>query len=123
MVRLKYVGAIIRSLVFIFMEVKTLKIFLSLGSNNRNKTEAMKFINKAKELIIKSVEDNTDIEFIHNYDYQSNNKVEWLGEAIKKMSHCDVVFFINDFMDYPVSTIEYTICFKYGIEHHLLIVK
>lgn len=92
------------------------RIFLSLGFHGRNKEEVMSDIEKAKEIII-AHHSNKEIEFIHNYDYESDNRLECLGEAIKKMGACDEVYFINDWHKYRGCSVEFYICESYNIPH------
>ena len=90
------------------------KVFLSLGFSGRTKEEIMNDIEKAKEIIIKYNPDE-EIEFIHNYDYESDNRLECLGEAIKKMSTCSEVYFIGYWDKYRGCKAEFYICELYNI--------
>lgn len=97
------------------------KIFLSLGFSGREKEDVMKDIEKAKSHISSlSQFSNEELEFIHNYDYTGNNRVECLGEAIKKMSTCDIVYFINDWLEHKGCSVEYGVCFMYNIPYKLI---
>ena len=90
------------------------KIFLSLGFSGRPEEIIRKEIEGAKELI-KSYYHDEKLEFIHNYDYTGDNSVECLGEAIKKISECDKVYFINNWYDYNGCIIEKKVCEIYYI--------
>ena len=90
------------------------RIFLSLGFNKRPEKIVRDTINEAKKKLTSYCE-NEDVEFVHNYDYIGNNSVECLGEAIKKMSTCDIVCFINDWDCYTGCTVEHDICEFYNI--------
>lgn len=92
------------------------KVFLSLGFNGRTEEEVRNDINKAKELIT-SFYPNEELEFIHNYDYIGNNKIDCLGEAIKKISTCDIVYFIGDFSNYRGCLIEHKLCILYNMPY------
>ena len=92
------------------------RIFLSLGFRGRSEKDIMKDIYKAEEIITLSYPDE-DIEFVHNYDYVGNNSVECLGEAIKKMSTCDEVYFINNWVDHKGCRIENKVCILYAIPY------
>lgn len=96
------------------------RIFLSLGFSGRTEEAVRSDIDKAKELI-SSKYINEEIEFVHNYEYTGANRVECLGEAIKKMSTCDIVYFINNWhLSHNGSMIEKYICGLYDIPWKLL---
>lgn len=92
------------------------RVFLSLGFRGRTEEEIMSDIEKAKEIIISEFPYD-EFEFIHNYDYKSDNRVECLGEAIKKMSTCKIVAFISGWPRYRGCKAEYEICKSYNIPH------
>ena len=92
------------------------RVFLSLGFRGRTEEEIMSDIEKAKEIITLEFPDN-EFEFIHNYDYNGNNRLECLGEAIKKMSTCDEVYFIVGWKKYKGCNVEHKICRLYNIPH------
>jgi hypothetical protein len=93
-----------------------MKVFLSLGFSGRPEAEVKKEIDDAINFI-KMYYPDTEFEFIHNYDYEGNNRVECLGEAIKKMSACDRVYFINKWRKHNGCLIEKNICEIYNIPH------
>ena len=97
------------------------RIFLSLGFSGRSEEKVMEDINNAKEYI-KSIHKDEEIEFIHNYYYNGVNRVECLGEAIKKMSACDFVYFINNWSDHKGCVIENNICELYNINHGTIVI-
>ena len=103
------------------------KVFLSLGFKGKTEEQVNNEIEKAKKRIAAYYECGEDlefvnVEFIHNYDYVGVNRVECLGEAIKKMSRCDKVYFINDWFNYNGCSIEKEICELYDISHETVIV-
>lgn len=98
-----------------------MKIFLSLGFSGRSKEEVFMDIGLAMIKITDIhvlINDNSEVlQFIHNYDYNGNTRVECLGEAIKKMSACDKVYFINDWENHKGCVIEKKVCELYNIPH------
>lgn len=96
------------------------KIFLSLGFSGRKEKDIIEDIDYAKALLIAHYE-NDELEFVHNYYYNGNNKVECLGEAIKKLSTCDLVCFINNWRDHKGCLIEKEVCKLYEISYTSLI--
>ena len=95
-------------------------IFLSLGFHGRTESEVMEKIEEMKKIAI-TRNPNQDIKFIHNYDYNGENRVECLGEAIKKMSSCDYVYFnYCDISKHKGCQIEKKICELYNINHGVL---
>lgn len=97
------------------------RVFLSLGFSDRPESDVMDDISKAEELIT-SYYPNEELDFIHNYDYIGHSRVECLGQAIKKMAICDIVYFINDWDKHKGCIIEHKVCELYGIEHKFIIV-
>lgn len=95
------------------------RIFLSLGFVKKPVLEVMYDISKAQEMITPHYKDKS-IEFIHNYDYTATNKIECLGEAIKNMSSCDIVYFINDWSDHDECIVQKKVCELYNIEHKII---
>lgn len=98
------------------------KIFLSLGFNGKPETIIMDEINRAKQEISSKFPDEEQIEFVHNYEYEGSNRVECLGEAIKKMATCDFVYFINEWYEHKGCLIEMQVCNLYQINHTSIIV-
>ena len=96
-----------------------MKIFLSLPFSGRTKEEVIQDIENAKELISTKYPDQ-DLEFIHNYDYEGVNRVECLGEAIKKMATCDKVYLINDWFSHKGCIIEKTVCELYDLHFYTI---
>lgn len=92
------------------------RIFLSLGFSGRKDKDVLKDIDQAIKQI-KSIIQNEDVEFIHNFSYVGNNRVECLGEAIKKISKCDFVYFISGWQTHKGCIIEYRVCELYNIPH------
>lgn len=90
------------------------RIFLSLGFSGRKEEDVRNDIDKAKKLISLDFK-NEEIEFVHNYDYIGNNRIECLGEAIKKISTCDCVYFIDNWWKHKGCVIEYEVCKNYEI--------
>ena len=93
-----------------------IKMFLSLGFNKKTNNEVVDTINRAKETISKYYPGEV-LEFVHNYNYMGNNRIECLGEAIKKMSACDIVYFINNWCEHSGCIIEHTVCEYYKIPY------
>lgn len=99
--------------------MKKRRIFLSLGFSGRSEDAIMEEIDKAKEIISK-INPEEELEFIHNYEYKGSNRIECLGEAIKKMSTCDIVYFIGHWYKHNGCLIEETVCELYNIPHFSL---
>ena len=59
---------------------------------------------------------------MHNFDYVSENRVECLGEAIKQMSTCDFVVFINKWYLHNGCKIEKYVCTYYNIPNKMIVV-
>ena len=95
------------------------RIFLSLGFSGRTEKDIIEDINFAKTLLVSHYDE--ELEIIHNYDYNGNNRVECLGEAIKKLSTCDIVCFINNWRNHKGCVIEKEICKAYDIPYTTLI--
>jgi hypothetical protein len=98
------------------------KIFLSLGFSGRTKEEIQKEIEAAKDYIKRSYYPDEEVQFVDNYDYAGSNRVECLGEAIKKMSVCDKVYFINNWFSYKGCLIEKKVCYDYNIPNSQIII-
>ena len=96
-----------------------MKIFLSLGFSGRSKEEVLVDISLAM-VRISDIHNNELLQFVHNYDYCSENRVECLGEAIKQMSGCDKVYFINNWVEHNGCLIEKKVCELYNIPHELI---
>ena len=92
------------------------RVFLSLGFRNRTEEEIISDIEQAKNIII-SEYPYDEFEFIHNYYYEGDNRVECLGEAIKKMSTCHIAAFISGWPNYRGCKAELEICRSYNIPH------
>lgn len=97
------------------------KIFLSLGFNGRTEEDVMSDIDNAKKWICSNYPEE-EFEFVHNYDYIGGNRIECLGEAIKKMSTCDHVYFINDWFFHKGCMVEKKVCELYKIEHDSIVI-
>lgn len=98
------------------------RIFLSLGFRGKGEERILNEIDKMKEKIT-SYYPNEELEFVHNYFYQGNNRVECLGEALKKMSTCDIVYFLTDDLMYNIFKgchIEKKVCEIYNITHKFI---
>ena len=95
------------------------KIFLSLGFKERSTENIIRDIGKAIRLITPLYPDE-ELKFIHNYDYVGVNRIECIGEAIKKMSTCDKVYFINDWFNYNGCIVEMQVCELYDMEYETI---
>ena len=96
------------------------RVFLSLGMRGRSDDSIIEDIYNAKEFISSKYYPSEQVEFIHNFDYSSNNMVECLGEAIKKMSSCDHAYFINKWYKHDECIIEKHVCELYDIPHTVI---
>lgn len=94
------------------------RIFLSLGFSGRSEKDVMDEIDLAKKLILFDCDE--ELEFVHNFDYVGVTRVECLGEAIKKMSTCDMVYFINNWEEHKGCIIEKQVCELYKIPYKTL---
>lgn len=95
------------------------RIFLSLGFHDRLESDILQDISRAKAIISATY---SEVEFVHNYDYQGTSRLDCLGEAIKKMACCDEVYFINNWFNYNGCKIERIICDTYNIPYKSIIV-
>lgn len=98
-------------------------IFISTGFSGKTEEEVRKTIKKAEERAKEKYPEFADAEFIHNYNYTGdgierhpdNQKVRFIAEAIRKISNCDGVLFVNNWPDYRGCQVEMFVCDAYGI--------
>lgn len=96
------------------------KVFLSLGFKGKDDYRVDCEIGDMRDATLDTLVEEDEIIFVHNHNFGRNDwilhpNVECLGEAIKKMSDCDLVVFANDWQQYEGCKIEHQICMVYGI--------
>lgn len=98
-----------------------MKIFISTGFSGRERTEVLKRIEVLKQLAHKHfITEDSAIEWVHNYFYEAREDIKYprmdcLGEAIKKLSDCDVIVLDADYNNYNGCCIEKQIANIYGL--------
>lgn len=104
------------------------KVFISVGMSGRNDAEVIKDICRATEYIVENILDldlkhdlNVGEYIVDNFDCGPTppgyNRSLWcLGEAIKKLSECDICYFVKGWQNHKGCIVEHQICELYGIK-------
>lgn len=99
-------------------------VFLSLPTNGYTDDEIKEELAKMRKAVrslysTKTIIFSTNVYFSPNRDIR-HERSYCLGEAIKKMSECDLVVFHPEWANANNCGIEYRVCNVYDIRYHVL---
>lgn len=103
------------------------RVFISVPMRGRANSEVRMDIARATRIIKKLFDSaGKEVEIIHNFDcvvgppedcvHLVTNSLRYLGEAVRQMAFCDMVFFCYGWENSPGCNIEREICKRYNIK-------
>lgn len=102
-------------------------VFISVPMSGRANSDVRMDIARATRIIKKIFDDaGKEVNIIHNFDcvvgppedcvHLVTNSLRYLGEAVRQMAFCDMVFFCDGWEKSPGCNIEREICKRYNIK-------
>lgn len=102
--------------------MRTVKVFLCVAMSDRSNEEILNDLDVMRVTIAEAVNaagHEVELEFVDNFDCVrpegNTQKAYFIGEAIKKLGDCDVLFYMPKARKQPGCQTEIDYCRNYGI--------